>query len=173
MGERVRLHYQSHREKLLKYAKQYRDTHVEEIRRYNKQHNLMHKEEHRIYAKQYNKMNRAKLREKERAYYQSDRGRTLILIKNQKRRVSKLKIGGSYTAEEWTCKLQEYNYQCAICNKIVEEIPQDQFEKDHIIPISKWTGWAEENKPNYEGNEIQNMQPLCKSCNAIKGNKIF
>jgi len=50
---------------------------------------------------------------------------------------------------------EKYGEQCVVCGSSVD------LTMDHIIPVSK-------------GGEdvIENLQPLCKSCNSKKGNKI-
>ena len=46
--------------------------------------------------------------------------------------------------------------KCLMCWSI------DNTQIDHIIPLSKWGT-----------NHIDNLQPLCRSCNGRKGNKIL
>jgi len=52
-------------------------------------------------------------------------------------------------------KLKALNYKCQICGT------KENITIDHIIPLSK--GGT---------NEINNLQPLCKSCNSRKSNKL-
>jgi len=58
----------------------------------------------------------------------------------------------------WEEKLEELNYECQICGK---ELTVKEITIDHIIPLSKGGG-----------NNIENLQPLCRSCNCSKNNKI-
>ncbi|MDD4390234.1 MAG: HNH endonuclease [Eubacteriales bacterium] len=55
---------------------------------------------------------------------------------------------------EWGKKLDECKYTCAICGKIGKMVI------DHIIPLSRGGGQS-----------IDNLQPLCHSCNVKKRNK--
>jgi 5-methylcytosine-specific restriction endonuclease McrA len=64
------------------------------------------------------------------------------------------KAEGSYTKEEWENLCSEYGNLCLCCGKI------KPLEPDHIIPVSK--GGT---------NRIDNIQPLCHSCNTSKGNR--
>ena len=62
---------------------------------------------------------------------------------------------GSHTLHEWEELKTLFNNKCAICDEV------KKLTKDHIIPLSKG------------GSDfIENIQPLCKSCNSKKHNKI-
>jgi 5-methylcytosine-specific restriction endonuclease McrA len=70
------------------------------------------------------------------------------------RRDRKKGAEGSYTAAEWEALKARYHYCCLCCG---EQEPAIKLTVDHIVPISK--GGA---------NVIDNIQPLCRSCNARK-----
>lgn len=61
---------------------------------------------------------------------------------------------GSHTLSEWQEVKKLYGYMCACCKK---QEPEVKITQDHIIPLSK--GGT---------NTINNIQPLCVSCNSIK-----
>lgn len=65
---------------------------------------------------------------------------------------------GSHTREEWLSVLGRHGHKCAECFR---GDPEVRITKDHIIPISKGGS-----------NFIQNIQPLCLSCNCRKGNRV-
>lgn len=78
---------------------------------------------------------------------------------NQRRRSLKKGNGGSYTAEEWKDLKAMFEHSCLCCG---EREPNVKLTVDHIIPLKK--GGT---------NDIDNLQPLCVSCNASKQDQIM
>lgn len=75
------------------------------------------------------------------------------------------RIGGKHTNQEWEELKKKYNNICLCCKK---QEPLISLTRDHIVPVILWENWAKENKPSFLGNDIQNIQPLCRSCNSRK-----
>lgn len=85
-------------------------------------------------------------------YRRTARARDIRRIAKARRR----RAEGSFSPEEWQVKLRAFGGGCAICDST------EHIEIDHIVPISR--GGT---------NTIDNVQPLCRHCNASKGAKIL
>lgn len=79
-----------------------------------------------------------------------------IIRKNSRAKRRSLEKNGKISLEQWSEILAKNNHQCVKCKT------DKRIEMDHIIPLSK--GGA---------HSVENIQPLCRSCNASKGNKIW
>jgi 5-methylcytosine-specific restriction endonuclease McrA len=75
------------------------------------------------------------------------------------RRNRKLNAPGSHTLEEWQTLKAQYNWTCPSCKK---SEPIIKLTQDHIIPLIKGGS-----------DNIENLQPLCQSCNSRKQSKII
>lgn len=78
-----------------------------------------------------------------------------VRYQSQVKRVRKLNAEGSYTLEQWQTLLSFFDC-CPKCKK------QKVLTVDHIIPLSK--GGT---------NFLDNLQPLCGSCNSGKNNHVI
>jgi 5-methylcytosine-specific restriction endonuclease McrA len=76
----------------------------------------------------------------------------------RQRRVRKMATGGKHTPEEWEELKAYYNYSCVRCGR---REPDITLERDHIVPLGH---------PG-SSDDISNIQPLCRTCNAAKGTR--
>jgi 5-methylcytosine-specific restriction endonuclease McrA len=65
--------------------------------------------------------------------------------------------GGSHSIGEWETLKAQYNWTCPGCGKYEPEI---KLTRDHIVAISKGGS-----------DNIENIQPLCVSCNSKKSTR--
>jgi len=105
------------------------------------------------YRKEYNRKHREYVKEKyhnDFDFYENIRGYF------QRRRAVKRGNGGSFSEAEWLTLCGLAKDRCLSCGK------QEKLTVDHVIPVTS------------QGNsDIQNIQPLCHSCNSKKGTAIM
>jgi len=163
------------------YKKSYKKEHYiknrEEIRKKQKGYYQKHKEHIKNKVKKYREIyptNPQKRREYQREWRKKNHDYSNYL--SLRRNVKKKELGGSHTFEEWLQLKKEYDYICPACEK------KEPFEKqhckiltqDHIVSIDKWKIWIKSHQEiNYLCDDIENIQPLCQSCNSKKNNKII
>lgn len=70
------------------------------------------------------------------------------------RQLRKKGVGGAHTVGEWEALKAHYDHKCLCCGK---QEPEIELTRDHVIAITK--GGTD---------DIENIQPLCRGCNAAK-----
>ena len=81
------------------------------------------------------------------------------LMLNRKSRIVKRGNGGNHSLGDWEILKAQYNWTCPACKRIEPEI---KLSEDHIVSLNKGGS-----------DNIENIQPLCKSCNSKKSTKII
>lgn len=97
--------------------------------------------------------------EKYKAYYQEYRiaNPDKETSKRHTRRARRKAAPGKFTPNEWRSLCEFYQNTCLCCGA-----NDKLLTPDHVIPLSK-----------NGSNDINNIQPLCLSCNLKKGRKII
>lgn len=113
---------------------------------------LRNQEQEKDRARSWRQNNPDRLRAQFRAYRKAkpDKLRTIA----QRRRARKYEQGGSYTEQEWVALKAQYGYTCLRCGRCEPEIT---LTADHVIPIARGGS-----------SFIDNIQPLCMTCNQSK-----
>jgi 5-methylcytosine-specific restriction endonuclease McrA len=134
----------------------YRDKHSEAIKTRKHNYRALNKDKIRLGNKRYFQQayyqDKDRFREQVRSWRRRNPDKRLIQCK--RRHAHRKGATGKHTAKEWRLLCQKYNYQCLRCGR------QKPLTEDHIIPLSK--GGAD---------SIDNIQPLCVSCNSWKRDK--
>lgn len=82
-----------------------------------------------------------------------------VSFRSKRRRIRKMNAGGSHTLLQWKeLKRMHYGY-CLMCGLSEPEI---RLTEDHVTPLIRGGS-----------DNIENIQPLCQSCNSTKGTKVL
>lgn len=122
---------------------------------YWKRYYETYREKKREYLKVWKQRNPEKEREYARAHYLTEKGREAI----RRAQLRRKNIAGFHSEKAWTELKIALFYACVMC---LRQEPEVKLTKDHIVPIS--AGGTD---------YIENIQPLCRSCNSRKGAKIM
>jgi len=177
--------YRNHQEYMQSYNKVYRQKHLEHIRRRHAEYARQNKEKVDSTARKWREARAEHIREQRRVRYESRaeefrqwrrdsykanpeyyRAISRKWAKNHPesrrrlmhtRRARIANAEGSYTLEEWQELKRFYDYRCLCCG---QQEPDISLTVDHVQPITRGGS-----------NFIDNIQPLCHSCNASKGTR--
>lgn len=141
---------QEHRELYSISTKKWNEKNLDKHREYVRRYIAAHKDHYRELGKRWNKANRGRINKQRLDRYRKDP--TKAKWNSKIRRFRKKASGGDHTMQEWQMLCKQYNNRCLSCGS------NGPLTEDHIIPIS--LGGS---------NNIDNIQPLCVSCNSKKG----
>lgn len=145
-------YYQKTRQRRLEYAAEYRQNNHEKLLKDIQQYNDSHKKENKERTKNYCKNNPDKVKQIKTNYRKNNP--EAVQKHHMTRRARKAQNGVFKVSEKELAKLM--TSPCAVCGS------NKQITIDHIIPISR--GGT---------HSIGNLQPLCKSCNSSKHQKVM
>jgi 5-methylcytosine-specific restriction endonuclease McrA len=150
-------------EKRKAYNRKYHAENKDKINARNKEYRKSNEEKIKKYMLEY----RNKTVTERRQYYLDNYERSIessrkwraenpakVKANKQRRRTRVTEAGGSFTADEWIALVEKYDYKCVCCGSV------KPLDADHVIPVSK--GGT---------SNIENIQPLCRSCNSRKNNR--
>lgn len=114
-------------------------------------------EQRRAYNRAHYRANREQYKARQAAWHDANPGYSSAAMNLRRARVAE--VGGSYTPQEWEALKAHFNYRCLMCG---QQEPTIKLTVDHVVPIVR--GGA---------NSLDNLQPLCKSCNDRKHDKVL
>lgn len=169
--EKKRVYRKENKEKVragyLRWLEENRDKKAAIDRKWAQSHKEQIKENHtRWRSKEENKIkialngklwrenNPARIRATARKRYVENHD--VAIATNHRKRARRRNAAGSYTAGEWRALVNKYDNKCLCCGR--DDV---KLTMDHIVPLSMGGS-----------NDIDNIQPLCLSCNVKKGVKM-
>jgi 5-methylcytosine-specific restriction endonuclease McrA len=150
-----RAYAQAHAETIRERADKWNTEHRERYREIKRNFYANHKEECLAQSKEYRNIHYEDIcKPIKQKYYERNKDKFFAAIHKRRARIHG--NGGSFTPQEWQVLCDQYDNRCLCCGE------KKKLTVDHVIPISKGGS-----------NSIDNIQPLCRSCNAKKYNKII
>ena len=183
---------EAHRENIKKKDKEYYHRNIEKKRAYDRKRGktLKRKLWYKQYNKKYYKEHKDEIAEQQKDYYLKNKGKKLERQRkyylehkkerneygkkhkhenrkyyreiDRRREIKKKNLFEDFTLEEWKQKLAETKGICPLCNTPFSEVYPFCATIDHTPPISK--------APDGFHYTIDNITPMCGSCNSAKGN---
>jgi 5-methylcytosine-specific restriction endonuclease McrA len=152
LNERRRAYYREHKEEAAARTRLDYIAKREERLAYAKAYREAHADRIRLFLRQYKETHKDRLKEQHRAYWKANADRSKI--HKQRRKARKLGQGGTFTLQEWQALCLTFENRCLACGATGKLTP------DHVIPLARGGR-----------NDIENIQPLCLTCNLQKGTK--
>ncbi len=170
INEQGREYYKANSARIKASTRAYREANLERLKEVNRQYVERNKEKVREYQRKWREENAEHLREWQRNYKaaNADKYKTYYrdyrianpekeISKRHTRRASIKAATGKFTQNEWCNLCNFYQNTCLCCGANDKPLTPD-----HVRPLS--SGGS---------NTIENIQPLCLSCNLKKGTKII
>jgi 5-methylcytosine-specific restriction endonuclease McrA len=139
-------------------AAEYRATHLEQRRESARSYYQQHQDEIRERQRRWREEHPEEYRAIHSRWKASNK--SAVNAATHRRR-SKIKGNGGdgWTAQQWDALKAEFDYTCLMCGR---QEPAIQLHADHVVPVQ--VGGT---------NAIENIQPLCKSCNSRKHTQVL
>lgn len=151
---------EQHKDRMKEYQKKNRSKPENKTKNKLRQREYRKTEQYKTYYANYYQNNITRMHEKDRNWAKSNPDKVRLKAKTHtnKRRYAKRHNGGSghISIKQWNELLSIFGNQCINCGTT------NRIELDHIIPLAK----------NGQ-HDINNIQPLCHTCNIAKGTDII
>jgi 5-methylcytosine-specific restriction endonuclease McrA len=134
--------------------RKYQEEHKDEISEYKKKWAADNKESVAAYKLAYYEREREEVIARSKRWAEENPGKVKQAKANnrRKRRAAKHATPGSFTTEEFKALCEDYGNKCLACGDT-----DTALEADHVVPLIKGGS-----------DDIDNIQPLCGSCNRKK-----
>lgn len=147
----------THKEQVERKAKEWRSNNATHLSEYKKERRKNFSDEHLVLLAEISKqwrINNPIRASKNRANWKDKNPIRFKISQSNSAHKRRAKIKeGFVSVQAWIDLCEKYNYQCLACGK-------DEVTMDHVVPLSM-------NGPHH----IDNLQPLCQSCNSTKHDK--
>lgn len=162
-------YYENNKEIILKKEKVYRKNQFNKIQKRRKAYSEANKDKISEYHKNYYSKNKKYFKLRNESYYKTNKEKVRLLVRSYaKKNPDKVKIYSEnkrsrkfgsrdrVSLDEWNAILNRFGHKCLCCGKEGIKLTQD-----HVIPLT--LGGR---------HSIDNIQPLCTSCNSRKHTQI-
>lgn len=149
VDEHNRRAYHENREARREYSRQYYAKNRDRLGRINRQYYAAHRVELTAWHREHYRQNKEAYHQRATRWRVANRLACRLIW--HRRRARERNAEGSHTVREWYALLEWFGSKCLACGS------HESLTIDHVIPLS--CGGS---------NRIDNLQPLCHSCNSAK-----
>jgi len=171
---RGKIYYEKNKKELCNKKREYFKINKIRINHRQRKYYKNNPEKYKIYSKRYakhkkeylliyRKKNKLKIKKQRKRYYKTNNGSMAMKQGNHNRRARKFNIKHNFTSKQWMNKLNKTKGICPGYNRKPHFVGKDKLTLDHILPISL--------APKGFEYTIDDIQPLCVSCNSTKHNR--
>lgn len=152
-------YYWSNQEKVCKRVRQYYQDNIDAVLEYNRERNKdpVRKEYVKVKGKKHYEEHKDEYIQRAKIWNRNHPENAYNRCRRRLARINNV-VGGHYTKQEFDLLCAQHGNKCLRCGK------EGPLTADHVIPISFGVPHSD---------EIENIQPLCQSCNSSKSTKVI